>query len=61
MARQGQAFDRAEGSMSKLVAAETAVRVTGAAQREKGDGRRSLATMSQARAFKLLEKEKLYA
>ena len=28
MARQGQAFDRAEGSMSKLVAAETAVRVT---------------------------------
>ena len=28
MARQGQAFNRAEGSMSKLVAAETAVRVT---------------------------------
>jgi hypothetical protein len=28
MARQGQAFNRAEGSMSKLVAGETAVRVT---------------------------------
>ena len=28
MARQGKPFDRAEGSMSKLVAAETAVRVT---------------------------------
>jgi alkylation response protein AidB-like acyl-CoA dehydrogenase len=28
MARQGHAFNRAEGSMSKLVAAETAVRVT---------------------------------
>jgi alkylation response protein AidB-like acyl-CoA dehydrogenase len=28
MARQGKAFDRAEGSMSKLFAAETAVRVT---------------------------------
>ena len=28
MARQGQAFNRAEGSMSKLIAAETAVRVT---------------------------------
>ncbi len=28
MARQGKAFERAEGSMSKLVAGETAVRVT---------------------------------
>ena len=28
MARQGKAFARAEGSMSKLVAGETAVRVT---------------------------------
>jgi alkylation response protein AidB-like acyl-CoA dehydrogenase len=28
MARQGRAFRRAEGSMSKLVAGETAVRVT---------------------------------
>ncbi len=28
MARQGKRFDHAEGSMSKLVAAETAVRVT---------------------------------
>jgi acyl-CoA dehydrogenase len=28
MARQGMAFDAAEGSMSKLVAGETAVRVT---------------------------------
>jgi alkylation response protein AidB-like acyl-CoA dehydrogenase len=31
MARQGRPFDRAEGSMSKLFAAETAVRVTGQA------------------------------
>jgi alkylation response protein AidB-like acyl-CoA dehydrogenase len=31
MARQGKAFDQAEGSMSKLVAGETAVRVTGQA------------------------------
>jgi alkylation response protein AidB-like acyl-CoA dehydrogenase len=31
MARQGKRFDRAEGSMSKLFAGETAVRVTGQA------------------------------
>jgi alkylation response protein AidB-like acyl-CoA dehydrogenase len=31
MARQGKTFDQAEGSMSKLFAGETAVRVTGQA------------------------------